>query len=333
MSHPDGIIHRPEGYYCPAGDFYIDPKRPVAVAVISHAHSDHACPGCGIYYCSVASLPLLRLRAGREAEVRCADWRSPFSLGPTEVSFYPAGHILGSAQVRIAFRQETWVYAGDYNNATHNPTCEAFESVPCDVFITESTFALPIYRWPEPEEVLTSLHDWWRSNQQAGLTSVIATYPLGKTQRLLAMLDPAWGPIRVLGAGKAFVPVYHEAGYLGDPILEAMQNPPSLEALRGQGLVLTTQRERERKDSPLRKLGKVSQASVSGWMMTRAARRMKGLDRGFVLSDHADWPGLQRAIAMSGARRIGVVHGETELFTRWLQEQGYEAFCLQGAAS
>jgi putative mRNA 3-end processing factor len=246
-------------------------------------------------------------------------------VGPVRVSLHPAGHILGSAQVRVEHKGEIWVVSGDYKLEA-DPTCAAFEPVRCHVFITESTFGLPIYRWPPAEAVLAELRAWWRANQAVGRASLVFTYALGKAQRVLAALDPAMGPIYVHGAVDRLNRAYLAAGV---PLPAAQ---PVAEAARGKvpdwerAIVIAPTSAR---GTPwLRRFGDFSSALASGWMRIRGTRRRQAVDRGFVLSDHADWPGLQAAIAATGATRVWVTHGYTAVMARWLQEQGLEALAL-----
>jgi putative mRNA 3-end processing factor len=315
------------GLYCAAGDFFVDPWRPVARAVTTHAHSDHARPGSGAYLCAADGRAILADRVGQGATIETLAYGERRRMGEALVSLHPAGHILGSAQVRVEVRGEVWVVSGDYNNTAPDPrpTCAAFEVVTCDTFITESTFGLPIYRWPEPARVYEEIHRWWARNREAGVTSVLPAYPLGKSQRLLAALDPGEGPIAVHGNVARYVPLYAAAGVRMPPLVPLEEADPA--NFKGRGIVVTTAAAQ---DSPLlRRLAPLSWAFASGWMMTRAARRQRDFDRGFVLSDHADWDGLVAAIRATGARRVGVTHGATESFSRWLREEGWEAFTLE----
>ncbi|MCC5804855.1 MAG: ligase-associated DNA damage response exonuclease [Opitutales bacterium] len=310
------------GLYCAAGDFYIDPWRKVARAVTTHAHSDHARPGCGAYLCPEEGRAVLAARVGAKAVIDTLPYGERKRLGAAVVSLHPAGHILGSAQVRVETDAGVWVVSGDYNNSTSTPACTTFEAVRCDVFITESTFGLPIYRWPDPGAVFAEIHDWWAANRAAGITSILPAYPLGKSQRLLAGLDAAEGPIAVHGNVKTFLPIYEAAGIRLAPTVPLTEK--TAPEIRGKGLVITSSAAHE--TGIIRKLGPVSHAFASGWMQTRAARRSRDGDRGFVMSDHADWPGLLAAVEATGACRIGVTHGELESFSRYLRERSYDAF-------
>jgi len=311
------------GLWCERGGFYIDPWLPVPKALITHAHSDHARPGSEAYLCSSSCGPLLRERLGPNIAMETLRYGESQRIGEVSVSFHPAGHVLGSAQIRVEDKGERWVVSGDYK-LDPDPTCTPFEPVPCHVFVTESTFGLPIYRWREQSEILVSIHDWWRLNRQRGRCSVIFAYPLGKAQRLLAGLETAF-PVFCHGAVERINRVYRESGIT----LSETQNP--LEAPRGydwsQALVIAPP---SAQGSPwMKRFGPYSTAFVSGWMRIRGTRRRRSIDRGFVLSDHADWPGLQRAIKETGAERILVTHGYRQPMVRWLREQGRQAAALE----
>jgi putative mRNA 3-end processing factor len=308
------------GLYCPPGDFHIDPWRPVQRAVVTHAHSDHARPGSARYFAAAPGVGLLGLRLDPGAEIAALAYGEPVELGEARVSLHPAGHILGSAQVRIEQRGRVVVVGGDHKLVADDPTCAAFEPLQCDLFVSEATFALPIYRWPPSAEVFAEIHAWWRENQSAGRTSVLFAYAVGKAQRLLAGLDPSYGPIGAHGAIRRFLPAYAAAGVRLPAVIPATEQS---KALRGMGLVLAPPSSA---DSPwLRKFGRVSTAFASGWMQIRGTRRRRNLDRGFVLSDHADFAGLLETIRRTGARRVAVTHGYTSPFARLLRERGLDA--------
>ena len=184
----------PNGLFCEAGGFYIDPWGAVGKALITHGHSDHARPGSASYLCAESCEPVLRARIGADSRIQTLAWGEKLGIGDVDVSFHPAGHVLGSAQIRVEHRGEVWVVSGDYKLAP-DPTCAPFEPVRCHTFVTESTFGLPIYRWEPQQEVMRHVNDWWRGNRLRGKCSVIFGYPLGKSQRILAGLDPQIGPI------------------------------------------------------------------------------------------------------------------------------------------
>lgn len=309
------------GLYCREGGFYIDPWKPVERAVITHAHSDHARGGMGAYLTSPSGEGVLRERVGAEAKIETVPWGQPRRIGDVLVSLHPAGHVLGSAQIRVESRGEVWVVTGDFKTDL-DPSCEAFVPVRCDTLIMESTFGLPVYRWPPFEEVIEAIRRWWRGNREEGRTSIVFAYALGKAQRLLCGLGTEDGPIGVHGAVDRFLPHYRAWGKPIPPCLRAVRE--NVERLKGQGLIIAPGSARN--PEWLRKFAPCATAFASGWMQVRGGRRRMALDRGFVVSDHADWDGLQTTVRASGASRVGVTHGYTEPMVRHLREQGYEAW-------
>lgn len=308
------------GLWCEAGQFYIDPWCPVDRAVITHAHSDHAHWGCKSYLCAEECREVLRARMGPDAVIETVTWGDPVWFGSVRVSFHPAGHILGSAQVRVESNGEVWVASGDYK-LEPDSTCRPFEPVRCHTFITESTFGLPIYRWRPQPEVLADLNSWWRGNQQAGKASALFAYSLGKAQRLLAGLDPEIGPIFCHGAVEKLNRVYRKEGIALPPTHYSGDVAKGYDWTRA--LIVAPP---SANGSPyLRKFGPVSTAFASGWMRIRGTRRRRSIDHGFVLSDHADWPGLLSAIEATGATTVLVTHGYRLPLVRWLCEKGLEA--------
>jgi putative mRNA 3-end processing factor len=304
------------GLYCPAGGFHIDPWKKVPHAVVTHAHSDHARSGMGHYYCSASGEQLLRIRVGKNVALTPLDFGESIFIGKAEVSLHPAGHILGSAQVRIEVDGKVAVVTGDYNSTHVHAAAEPFVPVACDLLVTESTFGLPIYQWPSEKEVMDEIHRWWRGNQTMGRTSILPCYPLGKTQRILSSLDPETGPVAVVGPAMEFYPAYRAAGVEFPDVVDL--NDFTLPEIKGNGLVLVSFAGQE--PPLLKRLQPLSFGSASGWMQIRGVRRGRDFDRGFVLSDHSDWKGLLQCIKDSGARRVGVTHGQTEVFSRYLRE-------------
>lgn len=312
------------GLFCEAGNFYIDPWQPVDIAVITHAHSDHARAGSRRYLAEESGKALLRQRLGADAQIETLRYGESTLRNGVKVSLHPAGHILGSAQVRIEHQGEICVVSGDYK-LQKDKTCRQFELVRCHTFVTESTFGLPIYRWRPQEEIFAEINDWWCENQSHARTSVVFCYSLGKAQRILSGIDPGIGPILLHGAMEQFLPAYRDAGVELPPTTRA--NDENARDPDGRSLVLAPTAA----DNSvwLRKFGEVSTAFVSGWMQIRGARRRQSLDRGFVLSDHADWPGLLETIDATGAENVWVTHGYTSQLVRWLREQGKNAREIQ----
>lgn len=316
-----------EGLYCADGGFHIDPWAPVPRALITHAHGDHARYGSDAYLCADPCRPLLRRRFGSDVTIESTPYGRSLTLGTTTVSFHPAGHILGSAQIRIEGAGGVWVVSGDYKRAT-DPTCAPFEAVPCDTFVTECTFGLPIYRWDPPEMVIGEIMEWWAGNRANGLTSIVFCYAIGKVQRLLAELAAVTDtPVFVHGMMMPMIEVYREAG-IGMLDTVALVERPRGTSFAGE-LVLAPLSAR---GTPwMRRLGALSDAFASGLMRVRGVRRQRAYDRGFVISDHADWPALLETIAETGASRVLATHGHSEAFARYLKEQGLASGVIRTA--
>ena len=306
------------GLYCAAGDFFIDPWRPVDFAVTTHAHGDHARAGSRCYLTAEPGRGVLQERLGSGARIETLPYGGRITRNGVTISLHPAGHILGSSQVRVEHRGEVWVVSGDYKTQAE-ATCAPFEPVRCHTFITESTFGLPLYRWRPQDEIFADINRWWRENQLEGCSSVIFAYSLGKAQRVLSGVDPGIGPIFVHGAVAKLLPHYEAAG-VKLPRVETDAKTA------GPGLVIAPGSTDG--SSWLQKFGEISRASASGWMAVRGTRRRQSLDRGFVLSDHADWDGLMDSIRATGATRVLVTHGFTGPMVRWLRENGWEAEAL-----
>ena len=315
------------GLYCPDGDFYIDPWGAAPRALITHAHGDHARFGSTAYLCSEPCAPLLRRRFGPSTVIEAIGYGDKRRIGDTTVSFHPAGHVLGSAQIRIEGRDGVWVVSGDYKRAA-DPTCTPFEVVRCDTFITESTFGLPIYRWDAAAAVMADLVGWWTTNRERGLTSVIFCYTIGKAQRLLAELAGVTDrPILVHGMLVPMIEVYR-ASAIPLAATQTLIERPRGTSLAGE-LVLAPPSAR---GTPwMRRLGHLSDALTSGLMRVRGVRRQRAYDRGFVLSDHADWPALLETIRDTGAGRVIATHGHAEPLSRYLREQGYDSSVMRTA--
>ena len=309
------------GLYCEAGDFYIDPWQAVDRAVITHAHGDHARWGSNAYLCSCEGLGVLRTRLGAAANIRVAEWGESVDINGVRLSLHPAGHILGSSQIRVEHQGEVWVASGDYKTAP-DPTCTPFELVRCHTFITESTFGLPIYRWPHDDEVFAEIRAWWSANRDAGRASVLFGYALGKAQRLLAGLaDADIGPVFTHGAVERLNRDYRQSGIRLANTQYASELPKGTD-FKGSLIVAPPSAAGS---TWLRRFGDISTGFASGWMRLRGARRRRALDRGFVLSDHVDWPSLLAAVEGTGAERVWVTHGTREPLVRWLTERGLEA--------
>jgi len=312
---------RAQGLYCPAGEFYIDPRRPVPRAVVTHAHADHARPGSGAYLAQRDSAALLRQRLGASINLETLAYGETRTVNGVAVSLHPAGHIRGSAQIRLDRQGEVWVVTGDFKTEA-DPTCAPFEPQTCRTLVMEATFGLPVFRWPRPEAVLEQIHAWWRDNREAGRASLLQVYALGKAQRVLQGLDPRQGPIVAHEAVEAINRHYREGGVALPATLPeaALQD----RGVRARCLVLTPPAAAGRSGRPV--LSGASRALASGWMRLR--RRRRELDGGFVLSDHADWEGLQAAVAASGAETVWLHHGYAAPLARYLAEGGWQTLAL-----
>jgi putative mRNA 3-end processing factor len=320
------------GLWCAAGRFHIDPWEPVDRAVITHAHGDHARPGSTAYLCAEPSATLLRHRLGPEAVIESAPYGEVLAIGEVRLSFHPAGHVLGSAQIRIESGDGVWVVAGDYKRAP-DPTCAPFEPIRCDTFITESTFGLPIYRWDPTHTVIDDIATWWSANGNGGRTSVLFCYTIGKAQRLLAELMRVTDrPVYVHGMMLGMIDAYRESGVAmlpSAPVIERARGTRSAGRSFAGELVLAPLSAR---GTPwMRRLGDVSDGFASGLMRVRGVRRQRGFDRGFVLSDHADWPALLQTVAETGATRVLATHGYAEPLARYLGERGLDSGIIRTA--
>ena len=305
----------PQGLYCRAARAWIDPWRPVARALITHAHADHARPGCGEYWAIGASETILRQRLGATINLIPVDYGALHRIGNARVSFHSAGHVLGSAQIRLEAGGESWLVSGDYKRCA-DPSCPPYEPVQADVFISEATFGLPIYRWRSGAEVAAEIVQWWRSSPER--PSILFAYAFGKAQRLLAELAAIGVEEEVLlhGAVEALMPAYREAG-VALPPTRPVSAIAKGESLAGRLVIAPPSAHR----SVWMKRFKLPQTGfASGWMAVRGARRRRGYERGFVLSDHADWPGLLRSVRDSQARQVYVTHGNSDGLARYLRE-------------
>ena len=319
MGQGDLVVATPEGLYCPPGDFHIDPWRPVPRAVITHGHGDHARAGMGCYHVAEQGLPILQWRLG-DQDYRVHALGERVRIGGALVSFHPAGHVLGSTQVRIEAGGETWVASGDYKRDP-DPTCLPFEVVPCDVFITESTFGLPVYRWPPASGVARDIVQWRDECAANGEAAILYCYALGKAQRILAELAAHTDrPAFVHGAIDAGVQVYREAAV---PMLDTRRVADEARGADFAGELVIAPPSAA--GSPwIRRFRRAQQGFASGWMRIRGNRRRRNYDRGFVVSDHADWPALLRTAHETGARRGIATHGDTDALVRVLNGQGID---------
>ncbi|TAF54942.1 MAG: ligase-associated DNA damage response exonuclease [Sphingobacteriia bacterium] len=315
----------PQGLYCAVGDFFIDPWGPVNKALITHAHSDHARGGSQHYMCQDLTKPILQLRLGKIA-VDSLPYGKPVWHNGVKISFHPAGHVLGSAQIRLEYQGETWVVSGDYKTAADGLSTP-FEPVACQHFITESTFGLPIYQWAPQAEVFSQMRNWALAQQSKDRIPVFEAYGLGKAQRILPAFAQAQIPIylhpRIWHTHQAFL----EAGVDLPTVLPL--TAAHAKAFLPEAVVIAPPGSSLQAYLPKNKT--VSTAMCSGWMTVNAQRKQQDKDAGFALSDHADWPGLLSAVKATGAENIYVTHGFQTIFTRYLNEQGWRAQELKTA--
>lgn len=308
-----------KGLYCAAGKFYIDPWQPVEKAVITHAHSDHARPGSQSYLCHHDTLPLLQLRLGPN-NYQTVAWNSTIQMNGVTLSLHPAGHIIGSSQVRIEYNGEVWVVSGDYKTE-NDGLSGAFEPVPCNTFITESTFGLPIYNWKPQTAIFYDIQNWIRNNQLNGKTSVLIAYSLGKAQRVLKAVEEVTGNIFAHGAIWNVHETLLQAGW---PLPTIKRITPDITKDDYKGSVVIAPPSAD--GTPwMRRFAPYSVGICSGWMQVRGHQRRRNADEGFALSDHADWNGLLQAVKATGAQKVYVTHGFQSVFSRYLSELGIEA--------
>ncbi|MCR9126239.1 MAG: ligase-associated DNA damage response exonuclease [Rhodobacteraceae bacterium] len=319
MGRQPVLSFTPRGIYCAAGDFYIDPWRPVDRALITHGHADHARAGHQRYLATPSAAPVLRHRLG-DIALETAAFGQTIRIGDAQISFHPAGHVPGSAQIRVEVAGEVWVASGDYKTQDDGLS-EAFAPVPCHTFITESTFGLPVFRWAPQADVAAQINGWWRQCRAEGKTAILGAYSLGKAQRLLSMLEPDIGPILTHGAVEGTNRVLRAQGFT---LPDTVPVTPDTRAADHPGAMVIAPPS-ALGSAWARRFGTVSTGFASGWMQLRGVRRRRAADRGFVISDHADWDGLLSAIAATGAERVFVTHGYTEIFARWLAHIGLDA--------
>lgn len=308
-----------KGLYCEQGNFHIDPWRPVDTAVITHAHSDHARPGHRHYLCHHQSRSLLRSRLG-ENDCQSIGWNDPVIRNGVRVSLHPAGHIIGSAQVRVEYKGEVWVISGDYKTVDDGLS-GAFEPVRCNTFITESTFGLPVYQWKSQEMIYDDMRHWVNRNKSEGYSSVFQAYSLGKAQRIIHALREYEGKIFVHGAVWQIQQALLADGWKF-PRVERITADIPADIRKGSIFISPAPIEQT---FVAKLLGPYRTASCSGWMQVRGNRRRGNNDKGFVLSDHADWNGLLSAVEATGAEKVYVTHGFQSVLSRYLNENGISA--------
>lgn len=307
-----------KGIYCSAAKVYLDPWKPVDKAIITHGHADHSRYGHKSYITHHRNVPIISHRLG-DINVSGVEWGETFTISNVKFSLHPAGHIIGSSQVRVEHKGEVWVFTGDYkteNDGISTP----YEVVKCDTFITECTFGLPAFKWTPQQEVMESINNWWLENQSEGKTSILFGYSLGKAQRLLKYLNPEIGKIYSHGAIENMTEVLR-------PLVDFPETTLITRETKKQDLLgnMVLAPPSAHGSTWIKKMVPYVTGSASGWMTFRGARRRRAIDKGFVLSDHCDWAGLLESIKATGAEKVICTHGYSDIFSRYLREQGYDA--------
>ena len=309
-----------KGICCPQADIFIDPSSPVENAVITHGHSDHARTGCSNYLSHHLTVSILKYRLGNNISAEGIEYNKAIDINGVKLSLHPAGHIPGSAQVRLEYKGEVAVVSGDYKTEYDGLT-EAFEPVKCNTFVTESTFALPVYKWKKQSDIFNDINNWWKKNKENGKASVICGYSLGKAQRILHNVDRSIG--KIYGHGAVTI--------LNDLLISEGIDLPEIEKAdlkiqkKDNAGALIIAPPSVVSNVWLRKFEPYSLGYASGWMNIRGAKRRQGIDIGFALSDHADWDELNKTVKETGAEKIYVTHGYTAVFVKWLREKGIDA--------
>lgn len=317
------ITFTPNGIYCPEADVYIDPWRKVDKALITHGHSDHARKGNGSYLCHNNSVGILKHRLGK-IDVQGIAFGKPIIINGITFTFFPAGHVVGSAQIKVSNNKESWVISGDYKVAPDEIATD-FEPVPCDFFITESTFGIPAFQWESSEKIFADINAWWSENKSNKITSIICAYSLGKAQRVIQGLDHSIGPVLTSAAVENLNQVIRNSGV---PLkMTTLYKDQSKEDLN-QSIIVCPSSAVEKIQKEIKK---TSVAVASGWMALRGMRRRRNVDRGFVLSDHADWKGLNDAVEQTGAQKVYVTHGYTSIYSKWLESCGITSQTVETA--
>ncbi|NEV94388.1 ligase-associated DNA damage response exonuclease [Psychroflexus sp. YR1-1] len=312
------LAFNPNGIYCAAADVYLDPWRKVDKAIISHGHADHSRWGNKKYITHHDNIPIMKHRLG-EIDVEGKAYGETFTINNVKFSLHPAGHVIGSSQIRVEHKGEVWVFSGDYKDEADG-VCSPFEPVQCDTFITECTFGLPAFKWKPQAEVMKDINQWWRENKAEGRTSVLFGYSLGKAQRLLKHLNPEIGKIYTHGAIENMTDVLRDM--VDFPETLRVTRETTKKELNGN-LVLAPPSAHG--GTWIRKMVPYVTASASGWMTFRGARRRRAIDKGFVMSDHCDWDGLLNSIKATGCEKVICTHGYTDIFSKYLREIGYDA--------
>jgi putative mRNA 3-end processing factor len=323
MTNKGLLVHTALGLYCPKADVYLDPWKPVKKAILSHGHADHARWGSSSYLCTPTAAPVIKYRLG-DINLETLPFGEEKLINGVSFSFHPAGHILGSAQIKVSYKGEIVVFSGDYKTA-NDGFSEAFEPVKCHTFITESTFGLPVYHWQDQKWVFNEMEEWCKNNRNNGQLSILYGYSLGKAQRILQGLPESVGPIFTHSTIEAVLNVMRNQGVSLKNTIPVNEHLARAELL--SGVIIAPPAVQN--SNWLKKFEPIRNGVVSGWMALRGARRRRNADKGFVLSDHADWEGLNEAISLTGAENIFVTHGYTDILSKWLIDKGLNAHPLE----
>ena len=317
------LVHTALGLYCPKADVYLDPWKPVKKAILTHGHADHARWGSSSYLCTPTAAPVIKYRLG-DINLETLPFGEEKLINGVSFSFHPAGHILGSAQIKVSYKGEMVVFSGDYKTA-NDGFSEAFEPVKCHTFITESTFGLPVYHWQDQKWVFNEMEEWCKNNRNNGQLSILYGYSLGKAQRILQGLPESVGPIFTHSTIEAVLNVMRNQGVSLKNTIPVNEHLTRAELL--SGVIIAPPAAQN--SNWLKKFEPIRNGVVSGWMALRGARRRRNADKGFVLSDHADWEGLNEAISLTGAENVFVTHGYTDILSKWLIDKGLNAHPLE----
>jgi putative mRNA 3-end processing factor len=323
MTNKGLLVHTALGLYCPKADVYLDPWKPVKKAILSHGHADHARWGSSSYLCTPTAAPVIKYRLG-EINLETLPFGEEKLINGVSFSFHPAGHILGSAQIKVSYKGEIVVFSGDYKTA-NDGFSEAFEPIKCHTFITESTFGLPVYHWQDQKWVFNEMEEWCKNNRNNDQLSILYGYSLGKAQRILQGLPESVGPIFTHSTIEAVLNVMRNQGVSLKNTIPVNEHLTRAELL--SGVIIAPPAVQN--SNWLKKFEPIRNGVVSGWMALRGARRRRNADKGFVLSDHADWEGLNEAISLTGAENVFVTHGYTDILSKWLIDKGLNAHPLE----
>ena len=323
MTNKGLLVHTALGLYCPKADVYLDPWKPVKKAILSHGHADHARWGSSSYLCTPTAAPVIKYRLG-DINLETLPFGEEKLINGVSFSFHPAGHILGSAQIKVSYKGEIVVFSGDYKTA-NDGFSEAFEPVKCHTFITESTFGLPVYHWQDQKWVFNEMEEWCKNNRNNGHLSILYGYSLGKAQRILQGLPESIGSIFTHSTIEAVLNVMRNQGVSLKNTIPVNEHLTRADLL--SGVIIAPPAVQN--SNWLKKFEPIRNGVVSGWMALRGARRRRNADKGFVLSDHADWEGLNEAISQTGAENVFVTHGYTDILSKWLIDKGLNAHPLE----